>query len=79
MLIYLDTQRHFVDNNYIMTGSRIRALCNSVWCEIDCAQNDLVWKENPGVHESLSNAKELLGIIQNAFPADNPDELYFDD
>ena len=46
--------------------------------ELDCAMNDLVWKDNPGVFESLKNVKELVELISDSIDED-VEELDFEE
>lgn len=62
-----------------MSGKRIRALCQAAWTEVDCAMNDLVWRDNPDVFESLKNAKELIEVVMEDFSDEDPEELNFDE
>ena len=60
-----------------MTSEKLKALAQAVWSEIDCAQNDLVWRDHPQTIESLTNAKELLEVIMDDC-REEIEELNFD-
>lgn len=60
-----------------MSEERIKALCQSIYNEIDFALNDIVWRDHPQVVESLTNAKELLEVVLEGLSED-PEELNFD-
>ena len=73
---YLDISQVIYHTSF-MTAEKLRALLTAISTEIDCAMNDLVWREHPLVIESLTNAKELASmVIEDCH--DELEELNFD-